>query len=62
MLYIDNDELRMLDGFDHPCLKYSYHLVDAGELDAEELLASGNPGENVLAILAGSRRVLRWRR
>ncbi|MBI3472395.1 MAG: DUF4351 domain-containing protein [Candidatus Solibacter usitatus] len=51
VLYVGSEPLRMPRGLDHPRLKYSFDLVDAGELDAEELLRSENPGENVLAIL-----------
>lgn len=51
VLYIGNDPLRMPAGVDHPRLTYRYDLVDAGGLDAEELLASPSVGDNILAVL-----------
>lgn len=51
VLYIGNDPVRMPAGVDHPRLNYRYDLVDAGGLDAEELLASPSVGDNILAVL-----------
>jgi hypothetical protein len=50
-LYVGEAPLRMRDGIDGPGVSVRFHLVDIRELDGEQLLASTNVGDNVLAVL-----------
>jgi hypothetical protein len=64
-LYVGGAPLRMRDRFEGPGVSVRFLLVDIRDLDGEQLLASANMGDNVLAILtriggrmAGARRAL----
>jgi len=65
ILYVGEAPLRMKDRVEGPGVSVRFHLVDIRELDGERLLASGNMGDSVLAVLtkiggqlAGVRRIL----
>ena len=51
VLYVGDARLRMRDRIEGPDFLVRYHLVDIRDLDGEQLLASKNPGDNVIAIL-----------
>ena len=53
VLYIGRDPLKMLNRIDmpDPHLAYEVEMIDLGNLDAEELLASEKIGDVILAIL-----------
>jgi hypothetical protein len=64
-LYVGEAPLRMKDRVESPNVSVRFYLVDIRELDGERLLASGNPGDSVLAVLTrlgerleGVRRIL----
>ena len=50
-LYVGEAPLRMKDRVEGPDVSVRFHLVDIRDLDGEQLLASANLGDNVLAIL-----------
>ena len=50
-LYVGSDPLRMSDEVLGHDWAYRFHLVDIRDVDGENLLASANPGDNVIAIL-----------
>ncbi len=50
-LYVGADPLRMPSEVSGPGGLFTYHLVDIRDLDGEQLLASENPGDNVIALL-----------
>jgi hypothetical protein len=52
-LYTDAEPLRMRNEIAGPGGVFRFDLVDIRELDGEILLASENPGDNVIAILTG---------
>jgi len=51
VLYVGEAPLRMKDHVEGPDVLVRFHLVDIRDLDGEELLASANVGDNVLAVL-----------
>ena len=51
VLYVGSARLRMVDRTEGPEHWLRYRLVDIRELDGEVLLASGNLGDNVMAVL-----------
>jgi hypothetical protein len=51
VLYVGEAPLRMKDRIEGPDVSVRFHLVDIRDLDGEKLLASGNMGDNVLAVL-----------
>src|SRR5580658_2722578 len=50
-LYVGAEPLRMKNELAGPGWAFRFHLVDIRDLDGELLLASDNPGDNVIAIL-----------
>jgi hypothetical protein len=50
-LYVGAEPLRMKNEIAGPGWTFRFHLVDIRDLDGELLLASDNPGDNVIAIL-----------
>ena len=50
-LYVGPEPLRMSNEITGPGGVFSFHLVDIRDLDGERLLASGNSGDNIAAIL-----------
>jgi hypothetical protein len=50
-LYVGEAPLRMKDGIEGPGVSVRFHLVDIRDLNGEQLLASANMGDNVLAVL-----------
>jgi hypothetical protein len=50
-LYVGAEPLRMKNEVAGPGWAFRFHLVDIRDLDGELLLASANPGDNVIAIL-----------
>jgi len=50
-LYVGAAPLRMKNEIAGPGWAFRFHLVDIRDLDGELLLASDNPGDNVIAIL-----------
>ena len=50
-LYVGEAPLRMKHGIEGPGVSVRFHLVDIRDLDGEQLLASANMGDNVLAVL-----------
>lgn len=50
-LYVGAEPLRMKDEIAGPGGAFRFHLVDIRDVDGELLLASDNPGDNVIAIL-----------
>ena len=50
-LYVGSEPLRMKNEIAGPGGVFRFHLVDIRALDGELLLASDNPGDNVIAIL-----------
>lgn len=61
VLYLGPDAIRMPHQIIEPNLHYQYRLMDIREFDGEELLASGDLGDNILAVLtdADRERVIR---
>jgi predicted transposase YdaD len=66
VLYVGNEPLRMKGRLDHPRLRFSYRVIDIREFDAEPLLESDSPADNLLALLCRNgasrtavRRILR---
>jgi hypothetical protein len=64
-LYVGEAPLRMKDRVEAADVSVRFHLVDIRDLDGERLLASGNVGDGVLAVLTrigdhleGVRRIL----
>jgi hypothetical protein len=64
-LYVGEAPLRMKECVEGPNVSVRFHLVDIRDLDGERLLASGNLGDGVLAVLTrigdhleGVRRIL----
>jgi predicted transposase YdaD len=51
VLYVGDARLRMEDRIEARNLSFRFHLVDIRDLDGEALLASPEPGDNVIAIL-----------
>jgi DNA-binding FrmR family transcriptional regulator len=51
VLYVGEAPLRMRDRIEGPDVSVRFHLVDIRDLDGEQLLASANMGDNVLAVL-----------
>jgi hypothetical protein len=51
VLYVGEAPLRMKDRVEGPDVSVRFHMVDIRDLDGERLLASGNLGDNVLAVL-----------
>jgi hypothetical protein len=51
VLYVGDAPMRMSDRMAGPDFWLRYHLVDVRDLDGEALLASGNPGDNIVALL-----------
>jgi len=52
VLYVGNESMRMAAELRGADVVFRYRLIDIRELDAEPLLASDQPGDNVIAILA----------
>jgi hypothetical protein len=52
-LYLGQPKMRMEDHVDLGETKSAYKLMDIREMDARRLMASGRPGDLVLAMLAG---------
>lgn len=50
-LYVGSDPLRMNNEVAGYNWAYRFHLADIRDVDGENLLASANPGDNVIAIL-----------
>lgn len=50
-LYVGEAPLRMRNFIEALDLSFRFHLVDIRDLDGERLLASGNMGDNVTAVL-----------
>ena len=50
-LYVGEAPLLMNDRIEGPDCSVRFHLIDIRSLDGEQLLASTNPGDNVLALL-----------
>jgi predicted transposase YdaD len=50
-LYVGEAPLRMKDSIEGPGVSVRFHLVDIRELDGEQLFASANSGDNILAVL-----------
>jgi predicted transposase YdaD len=50
-LYVGEAPLRMKDRVESPDASVRLHMVDIQDLDGEQLLASANIGDNVLAVL-----------
>lgn len=50
-LYVGSDTLRIKNEIEGPGGVFRFHLTDIRELDGELLLASKNPGDNVIALL-----------
>ena len=53
VLYLGQPKMRMEDRVDLGETKSAYRLMDIREMDARRLMASGRPGDLVLAMLAG---------
>jgi hypothetical protein len=51
VLYVGNAPMRMANGIAGTDFWLRYHLVDVRDLDGEALLASANPGDNIIALL-----------
>ena len=51
VLYVGEAPLRMKNRVESPDVSVRFHLVDIRDLDGEQLLASTNIGDNVLAVL-----------
>ena len=51
VLYMGNEPLRMANSVAFASLQFQFEMIDLGELDAEELLASPHISDVVLAIL-----------
>jgi hypothetical protein len=51
LLYVGAEPLKLKGRIDHPRLKYSYPAIDIREFDAEPLLESDSPADNLLALL-----------
>jgi len=51
VLYVGQSPLRMKDRVEGPDVSVRFHLVDIRDLDGEQLLASTNIGDNILAVL-----------
>ncbi len=51
LLYVGAGPLKMKGRIDHPNLKYRYRAIDIREFDAEPLLESDSPADNLLALL-----------
>jgi predicted transposase YdaD len=51
LLYVGAEPLKMKGWIDHPNLKYRYRAIDIREFDAEPLLESDSPADNLLALL-----------
>ncbi len=51
VLYMGNEPLRMANSVAFASLQFQFEIIDLGELDAEELLASPHISDVVLAIL-----------
>jgi predicted transposase YdaD len=52
VLYAGNPAMRMVDSLDLGEIRVNYTLLDLRQLDSESLLATGRPGDLVLAMLA----------
>jgi hypothetical protein len=52
LLYVGDDPIRMEDKLEGSEVSFRYRIVDIRSLDGEALLASGEVGDNVIAILA----------
>ncbi len=50
-LYVGEAPMRMKDGIEGPGVSVRFHLADIRDLNGEQLLASANIGDNVLAVL-----------
>ena len=66
VLYVGRPPLRMAEGITGHSMAFRCRVVDIRELDGDSLLASGNPEENVVALLmrlsderSAVRRILR---
>jgi hypothetical protein len=61
VLYAGEPKMSMRNEFDMGSTKLGFELIDIREIDAETLIESDNPGDNVLALLAGggSRKIER---
>jgi hypothetical protein len=53
VLYVGRAKMRMEDHVDLGETKSAYTLIDIREMDARKLMASGQPGDLALAMLAG---------
>jgi len=53
VLYVGQAKMRMEDHVDLGETKFAYTLMDIREMNARKLIASGRPGDLVLAMLAG---------
>ncbi|KAF0119355.1 MAG: hypothetical protein FD149_99, partial [Rhodospirillaceae bacterium] len=54
VLYIGHAPMRLPTRIDHPCLSFSFEVVDARTFDAQRLLASPALEDNILALLCWS--------
>ena len=52
VIYMGEAPMRMQDRLDLGGIRVEYQLIDIREFDAEQLIASGNPGDLALAFLA----------
>jgi predicted transposase YdaD len=52
VIYMGSGPMRMRDKLDLGGIQVNYRLVDIRQFDAAELMASGNPGDMALAMLA----------
>ena len=53
VLYIGQAPLTMTHQFHTPAMRFHYELVDVRQFDGDELLASGDLGDAMLALLTG---------
>jgi len=52
VLYLGKEAMRMRPAIDSPSMRFHFRLIDIGDLDGEELAASGDLGDAMLAVLA----------
>ena len=52
VLYLGKEPMKMRCEIDSPSMKFHFRLIDIGDLDGDELAASGDLGDAMLAVLA----------
>jgi hypothetical protein len=52
VLYLGKEPMRMRSTIDSPSMRFQFRLIDIGDLDGDELAASGDLGDAMLAVLA----------